>query len=377
MNTDTALDVLSRKVAPSDSALERFPSTPRGADIGLGILVLVVVALAARALLPFWLPLVLSAWFAQLAQPLNRALERRLHGKARAAALVTVLLVLAVLTPVAVVVLMLAGDASALIGKVFESQSAGSALDVLLSRGGNGATELAPLTKEPERLIEWIQKSGAGAFRFAGMLAGATFTATIALIVFVAAFHGLLVDGRRLGGWLEQNAPVSTQQFRRLSAAFYETGRGLVIGVGGTALAQGLVAGIGYWIAGIPHAFALALLTALVGLIPSLGSALVWLPMGGILLISGRIADAVVVLAFGSFAGVIDNFLRPVLSRYGHLEVPTTILFCAMLGGVVAFGAAGLIVGPLFVRLSMEGLELWARRHEPELIAGGGSEEGA
>jgi predicted PurR-regulated permease PerM len=201
------------------------------------------------------------------------------------------------------------------------------------------------------------------------MVAGATVTAVIGLMVFVTAFYGLLVSGSRFGAWLELNAPLAAEQSHRLAAAFYETGRGLIVGVGVTALAQGALAGVGYVIAGLPHAFVLALLTALMALIPSLGSGLVWAPMGGILLLTDRVADGVVVLVFGCLAGLADNFLRPVLSRFGHLRVPTIVLFCAMLGGVMGFGAAGLVIGPLFVRLGMEGLELWKLRHGPHLIS--------
>jgi predicted PurR-regulated permease PerM len=128
---------------------------------------------------------------------------------------------------------------------------------------------------------------------------------------------------------------------------------------------------VGYLIAAIPHALVLALLSAVAGLIPSLGSGLVWLPAGGFLLISGRIADGIVVLVFGCIAGVSDNVLRPLLSRFGHLRVPALLLFCAMLGGVMAFGPAGLVLGPLFIRLTMEALELWSDRHRAPLVRPG------
>jgi predicted PurR-regulated permease PerM len=125
---------------------------------------------------------------------------------------------------------------------------------------------------------------------------------------------------------------------------------------------------VGYLIVGLPHAFVLALLTAAAGLVPSLGSGIVWLPVSAVLAVSGRVTDGVIVFAIGSIAGAADNFIRPVLSRFGRLHVPTFVLFCAMLGGVIAFGASGIIIGPLFVRLAMEGLRLWRRRHAPLVL---------
>jgi predicted PurR-regulated permease PerM len=66
----------------------------------------------------------------------------------------------------------------------------------------------------------------------------------------------------------------------------------------------------------------------------------------------------VILLAVGAVVSVVDNFIRPLLSRYGELELPTFLLLIAMLGGVAAFGAFGLLLGPLMVRLSLEGWEI-------------------
>lgn len=370
------LDDQLRQQTSQPAATEGPARARRDHTVALGITVAVVVVLSVWSLLPLWLPLVLAAWFADLVQPLSRRLERRLHGKARAAAVVTVLFVLVGLLPFVPVVLTLASDAAALVDRVLSSEDAQATLQSLLAGSAESAESQSAgipdprslVTTNPERLFEIMRQSGAKALGFAGKLAGATFAAAIALIVFVVGFYGLLVHGPRLGGWLERNSPLGRAHGHRFLGAFYETGRGLIVGVGMTALAQGVIAGVGYLIAGLPHALVFALLTALAGLIPSLGSGFVWLPIGGILLLNGRVTDAVVVLAFGSLAGIADNFLRPVLSRFGRLRVPTIVLLCAMLGGILAFGAAGLVVGPLFVRLTMEGLELWSRRHEPQLI---------
>jgi predicted PurR-regulated permease PerM len=51
--------------------------------------------------------------------------------------------------------------------------------------------------------------------------------------------------------------------------------------------------------------------------------------------------------------------VRPWLSRYGQLQLPTFVIFIAMMGGIAAFGGAGLLLGPLLVRLASEALEIW------------------
>lgn len=337
--------------------------------LALALAVGVTALMALKALLPLWLPLLLAAWFAHLARPLSERLAVRLHGRSRAAALVVVLLVLGALTPLVLVVLSLAGDASLLFERIAASDSASAALQSLISQEQGSFDWRELLTTNPERLLSMLRENGPGALTLASNLAGATLAAILGTVVFVAGFYVFLTDGPRFGAWLERNLPLTPSQFRGFSNAFYETGRGLILGVGLTALAQGLLACVGYLIAGVPHALVLGLLTAAAALFPSVGTALVWVPAAGVLALSGRVTDAVIVLVVGCVAGGVDNFLRPALSRFGRLRVPTFVLFCAMLGGLVAFGAAGLLLGPLFVRLAMEGLRQWRRRDGPLIVS--------
>lgn len=335
----------------------------RGNQIALGVSAALVVAVAFSSLQPLWLPLVLGAWFANLAGPFSRWLANLLAGKARAASVVSVLLVLLVVSPLAVTLLTLASDATALVEDVLQSESAESALKTLTTSGDGSVDPESLLRTDPERLLGLVQQGGFGAFSFASSVAGATVSAIVALVVFVTSFYAFLTSGPELGAWLERNLPLTRRQQHGYSAAFFETGRGLIVGLGMTALIQGAIVGVSYVIVGLPHAFVLAFLTALAGLIPSLGTGLVWLPVAIVLALVDRPTDALVVLVVGAVAGILDNFIRPVLSRFGRLRVPTSVLFCAMLGGVMAFGPSGLVIGPLFVRLAMEGLRLWRQRH--------------
>lgn len=336
--------------------------------LALAIAVALTAIMALKALLPLWLPLLLAAWFAHLARPLSDRLAERLHGRARAAALVVVLLVLGGLTPLVVVVLSLAGDASLLFERIVASESASTALHSFITHEPGARDWRALWSTDPARVLTALRESGPSALTFASSVAGATLAALLGVVVFVAGFYVFLVKGPRFGLWLERNLPLTPAQFRGFANAFYETGRGLMLGVGLTALAQGAIAGVGYLIADVPHALVLALLTAAAGLFPSIGTALVWVPAAAVLALSGRFSDAIIVFVVGCVAGGVDNFLRPALSRFGRLRVPAFVLFCAMLGGLVAFGPAGLILGPLFVRLAMEGLRQWRRRHGPLIV---------
>jgi predicted PurR-regulated permease PerM len=197
-----------------------------------------------------------------------------------------------------------------------------------------------------------------GALSAAQTLFGAATSVVVGMFVFTLGFHSLLVDGRRAYTWLLQRSPIPHSHVERLSSAFSETARGLLVGVGLTALLQGITASIGYFALGVPQAAVLGLLTTLAALIPSIGTGLVWAPVTAGLYLTGRPQAALVLLCIGVVVSVLDNVVRPWLSRYGKLEMSPFLTLIAMLGGAAAFGGFGVLLGPLVLRLAIEGVRV-------------------
>jgi predicted PurR-regulated permease PerM len=337
-----------------------LPSHGRGA---LRALVALLCLVAALTLAPFWAPLVVAAWSAILARPLHLALAKRIHRRKSAAALLTVLLVILFVTPLLIAVLSLSGDAVELGQRLLAAGSGTEALRSLATDGQHPTIDLRHL--ELRQLVELARQHGASAMGVAKTLFGAATIVALGGVVFVAAFYTFLFEGPRLHEWLLVHAPLPRGQFQRLSNVFAEVGRGLLIGVGLTALLQGGVATIGYFVCGVPQPLVLGLVTVFASLIPSVGSGLVWVPVTIGLAVSGRPAAAVAMLAIGVVVGVVDNLVRPALSKYGQLRMHGLLLFAAMLGGIAVFGGAGLLLGPLVVRLAIEGLVM-LRETSPE-----------
>jgi predicted PurR-regulated permease PerM len=329
-------------------------------------LVLACVA-AALTLVPLWAPLLLASWMAMVFRPLHAKLARRVRGKAGAAAVVTVLLVVLTLTPLVVMGVSLVGAAASLIERMQEAGGAREALQKLLeSEPSLPKGQLNPdqFQLDAQQIMGFAKQSGGGALTAASRLFGAATAAAIAVFVFVYGFYVFLVDTRRIYQWLLDHSPLERWQTQRLAAAYAETGRGLLIGVGLTALFQGAVATVGYLIIGVPQALVLGLVTTFAALIPSIGTGLVWAPLALGLLLAGRTGEAAAVVGLGCAISVADNFIRPALSRHARLDLPMFLLFVAMLGGMTMFGTWGLLVGPLFVRLCVEALRVGRERRE-------------
>lgn len=331
---------------------------------------LALVVAAAMAFVPLWAPLVLAAWVALLSRPLLARISRLTRGRSRAAGLMIALLLLAVVIPVAIGAVSLATGAVALARSVTESDGAKNALVGVVSGGdASGVEGLREAVGSPGKIVSLLQEHGAQAAHLARTIAATATTALVGLFIFVYAVYVFLVDGERYWRWAVEHAPLSPSVTNRLGAAFAETGRGLFVSIGLTGLVQGLVATTAYFALGVPRALVLGLVTCVASIIPSVGTALVWIPVAAGLFLAGRTTPAIILVAVGVFAiGSIDNVLRPIFARYGKLELPTFVLLTSIFGGLALFGTWGLILGPLLVRLAKEALVL-VREHatgEPE-----------
>lgn len=347
-------DAIRRTVTQPSAPSAVHASPPPDAN-ALHWLVGILCITAAAALAPFWAPLLLAAWGAHIVWPLQQRLAKGTRHRNIAAATLTTLLVIALVTPFLIAVLSLWTAAITLGQRLAASASSIEALKALTT---SPASDFDFRHLDPKQALALVQRHGAGALIAARNLFGALTLVALEVVVLLASFYTFLAEGRQAYDWLLERAPLSHANFHRLANVVGEVGRGLLIGMGLTALAQGSVATIGYVMVGVPEPLVLGLLTTLASLIPSVGSALIWVPVTAGLALSGRTGAAGVMLGIGLVVSIVDNLLRPLFARYAALRLHTLVLFLAMLGGLVLFGGWGLLLGPLFVRLASEGLTM-------------------
>jgi len=328
----------------------------------MSVLVVALCVAAVAIMAPLWAPLVLAAWFADLLRPAVRKFERHLGGRRRAAGVLIVLVAVGILAPLIGIVAALTNSTREFLGQVRAALEGQGSLSAVLLGGGNASAH--------PRLSDWADlasRYGANAWRAMAVVGRASAGAAIGVLVFGAALYTFTVEGERGYAWLEKHAPISSQALARLAAAFRETGRGLIVGAGGTALVQGALATAAYLAIGIPRALILGPLTAVCALVPFVGTGLVWIPLAIELGASGQYwrFGVVVVLGVGVHS-LVDNFLRPFLTRYGRLKLPMFVVLVSMLGGIAVFGATGALLGPLVVRLCIESLEIELERRREQ-----------
>jgi predicted PurR-regulated permease PerM len=118
-------------------------------------------------------------------------------------------------------------------------------------------------------------------------------------------------------------------------------------GVVTIATIQGILCGGMFWLLGIPAAALWGLVTVFASVVPFVGTAAVWVPGTVYLLAIGAWPKAIVLAVWGAaVVSSVDNFLRPRLVA-GRVQLSGLAMFVAMLGGLQAFGALGIILGPV------------------------------
>jgi predicted PurR-regulated permease PerM len=137
----------------------------------------------------------------------------------------------------------------------------------------------------------------------------------------------------------------------RIVQIIHNTVISVVFGILGTALAQALVALLGFLVAGVPGALVLSIATFFLSMIPA-GPPLIWIGATVWLLSDGQLGWAVFMAIWGAFGiSGIDNVVRPILISRGA-DLPFLLVFIGVLGGILAFGFIGIFIGPTLLALA-------------------------
>jgi predicted PurR-regulated permease PerM len=133
------------------------------------------------------------------------------------------------------------------------------------------------------------------------------------------------------------------------------------------ACVQGVLAGLAFWVLGVPGVILWAFTTVACAMIPAFGSLLVWGPIALYLGFSGHWGKAALLAVWGAIVvSTIDNFLYPILVG-SQLRAHTVTILISILGGVAFFGVTGIILGPVLFTVAATLLDFWRARsaHQP------------
>lgn len=192
-------------------------------------------------------------------------------------------------------------------------------------------------------LESWWAPLALGTTQFLGSL-------VIGTIVMIVSLYFFLADGPGMVQALMRLSPLDERYEQQLVGEFDRVSRAVVVATLLSAFVQGLLAGAGFYLAGLEAVFLLTVLTMFLALIPFVGATAVWLPCSlYVFFYQGRPLAGVLLALYGAcVVSVADNIIKPII-LHGQSNLHPLLALLSVLGGVRALGPIGIFVGPMAV----------------------------
>jgi predicted PurR-regulated permease PerM len=335
----------------------------------------VILYFCFRIMQPFLMPVFLALILSTLLTPLYERLARSLRNRPSLAALLVCMgLTLAILLPVLLLSVSLAREANDVYVHFKDAEMSGK-LEAWLDPNKNPvlARIHAWLPESMQnvnfqigsRIGAQAQAIVSGTLAFTGTLAAGIVNFLMDYIIMVVVLFFLLRDSKYFAESVRQISPLSDAEESVFVERFRVVTQATVVGNVATAAGQGLLSGLIFLVIGLPNPILWGALTALLSLVPVVGTALVWVPWTIYLFATGSVGRAVVFMVLQIvLVGGIDNVLRPLLIE-GRVKMHTLVVFFSILGGIGYFGILGIFIGPLVFAIAIAFVDFYGSRHKP------------
>ena len=188
----------------------------------------------------------------------------------------------------------------------------------------------------------------------------------VSLVVIILTMYFFFIDGEKLLRYITYLLPLKEKYTKEIFNKFHEISSTTIISTFVAALAQGTVGAIGFGIVGFP-AFLAGIIIAFLSLVPVLGSALFYIPVGLYYLLMGQIWQGIFVLLWGFLIiGTVDNVVRALMIK-DKAQINPIFVILSILGGIAVFGFWGVVLGPLIVSLLVTITHIYSLEFATEL----------
>jgi predicted PurR-regulated permease PerM len=197
-------------------------------------------------------------------------------------------------------------------------------------------------TKLQEAVRQFLAPAALGGVQYVfGILVG--------LAIMVLALYYFLADGPAMIRTIMRLSPLEERYEQQLLSEFVKISRAVVVAALLSAFVQGLLAGVGFYFAGLHAIFMLMALTMLLALVPFVGAAAVWVPCSAWLYMTDHHGAAIMLAIYGAtIVSMADNVIKPIV-LHGQSGIHPLVALLSILGGVTALGPIGILVGPMLV----------------------------
>jgi len=305
---------------------------------------------------PFITPLFLAVGFAIIFHPVNYFFKSKGLSINISALLTSLIALFVVIIPMLLFAWLLFKEAREIYPKTIDYLNKNESLNLTIK-----FPDILPLSeldlkeialKNIEEMQEQIIKSGTKVIKN-------IFFVIIDFIIMIITLFVLSRDGDKIVKWILEITPMDIDYKHKILKQFYITIVAVVRGIILTAIAQGVMGAIGYYIGGVPSPVLFGALTSLSAIIPFIGTTTVWLPLSiAMYFLQSHISGIFIFLWGLLVVGLIDNILRPILIGQSA-KLPVFLLFLGIFGGLKVYGPIGLFMGPILISMVITFLQIY------------------
>jgi predicted PurR-regulated permease PerM len=346
--------------APAEGGSDSTMGRQAVRSVGLAATTMLGGALCVLVVYPLLAPILWATVLAIVTRPLHRRIERHVRRPSAAAALIVGAVALLIAMPFALIAAQLLREAAE-VTDFLKSGEASRLWRELLERERLLSTVIHWVERHADLQSLVGQWTGGTAKLLHRLLSGSIAGAAGWLIMFFMLFF-LVRDRVRMLSAVERLLPLSRAEVREVVGVTVDTVHATVWGTIAVGLFQGTLGGLVFWWLGLPAPFVWGAVMAVLSLLPVLGAAIVWLPVSAYLALNGQWHDALALAAFGAIViGLIDNLVYPLIVK-DRLHLHAVPVFVSIIGGLIVFGASGVVLGPLLLVVTDTLVRIWRRR---------------
>lgn len=320
----------------------------------------IFIALSIGIAAPFIPALTWAMVFAILMRPVHIWMEQHVSNRNVAALLSVIIVAIVILGPLVWIGIQISQEITDGVKKI--------------QSGIKSGTWQAELHRHPKLLhiFDWLNQridlAGAGAQIAKPLqtqlthLIGKTIETVMQGFISLFALFFFLGDRLQILEAIRSRLPLRDSEIQLLSTRMKKVIRATIYGRFLTSLVQGGLGGLMFWILGIEAALVWGVMMAAFSMIPAIGSIIIWAPAAVWLAISGHWVKAIILAVWGAaVVGTIDNVLYPLFVGQ-DVKIHTLLLFLALFGGVLLFGATGLVLAPVIMETALSLLDILRER---------------
>jgi len=310
---------------------------------------------------PFVGPILWAALLALMLFPLNERLRSAFRGRKTSAALaLTLASVVVLVVPATVLGIVFGRQAADLVGRAqtsaaeYQIQRPTDVLQLpVVERTLQWVESVLPV--KPEQITGSLLSAGQQVIESVLSVGGSLFAsavgAVVAIVLALFLLFFFLRDGETMMARTMALVPLDERRKALLLTHLSNVIQAIVLGSLVTALAQGTLVGIAFALVGLPSAVVFAVLAMVASIIPLIGTTIVWVPATLYLGLTGRWGAALFMLVWSvAVVSSADNVIRPLFIS-SRAKITTLPVFIGLLGGIGAFGAIGIFLGPVIIAL--------------------------